>query len=716
MTRDFHSPTALLPLSRQIKELETQLQTPLFERTARQPRLTAAGEAFYPRARNLLSELLKASEMTTQIGNGQLGTLRLSHSSTVPMSGPLLQGISNWLERCPGVSMDIAKLSSEAQLEEIADGRLDVGLLRLPVLRQRDGVRVVPLYSEQLLLAVPPNHPLANSSTPIELEQLKDEAFISIPHPQRGGLSYLSAELCMRAGFFPKAARVMTFPPPACVFYPWRTRTASAPWRWPASKRQARWWSNSAKPCTNAYKLPPMIKDPFARLGLDREVLTVSQLNGRARVLLEDVFTNIWVEGEISNLARPASGHVYFTLKDSGAQVRCALFRNNAARVRQALKDGLAVKVRGKVSLFEGRGDYQLILDTVEPAGDGALRLAFDALKEKLSAEGLFSAERKVPLPAHPRRIGIISSPTGAVIRDIISVFRRRAPNVELTLIPTAVQGREAIPQIVRALKLADARGFDALILARGGGSLEDLWCFNEEAVARAVDACVTPIVSAVGHETDVSICDFVADVRAPTPSAAAELLAPDASHLVRQVENLHRRLVMLMRNRLTHDRLRLEGMARRLRHPGERLRQQAQRLDDLDMRLRRAFERSLNTRRERLIRLETRLAGQHPGRQLALLRQRLDSLAERLPRAMREGLKARRLQLQSQVQTLQVVSPLATLGRGYSILLDERGQAIRNAAQTHTGQRLTARLGEGQLQVRVEDNHLTPVTLSLLD
>lgn len=197
-------------LSRQIKELEIQLQTPLFERTARQPRLTAAGEAFYPRARNLLSELLKASEMATQIGNGQLGTLRLSHSSTVPMSGALLQGISTWLERCPGVSMDIVKLSSEAQLEEIADGRLDVGLLRLPVLRQREGVRVAPLYSEQLLLALPPNHPLAHSNAPVELEQLKDEAFISLPHPQRGGLSYLSAELCMRAGFFPKAARVMS--------------------------------------------------------------------------------------------------------------------------------------------------------------------------------------------------------------------------------------------------------------------------------------------------------------------------------------------------------------------------------------------------------------------------------------------------------------------------------------------------------------------------
>ncbi len=478
------------------------------------------------------------------------------------------------------------------------------------------------------------------------------------------------------------------------------------------SPRQPEWWL----PLANASIMPGMIKDPFARLNLDREVLTVSQLNGRARVLLEDVFSNIWVEGEISNLARPASGHMYFTLKDSGAQVRCALFRQNAQRVRQALKDGLAVKVRGKVSLFEGRGDYQLILDTVEPAGDGALRLAFDALKDKLMAEGLFSAERKVPLPAHPQRIGIVSSPTGAVIRDIISVFRRRAPQVRLTLIPTAVQGRDATAQIVRALELADARGFDAIILARGGGSLEDLWCFNEEAVARAVDACVTPIVSAVGHETDVSISDFVADVRAPTPSAAAELLAPDSSDLVRRVESLERRLLMRMQNRLRHDRLRLDGLAARLRHPGERLRQQAQRLDDLDMRMRRAFEHRMRNSRQRMERLEGRLAAQHPGRTLALLKQRVDTLAARLPRAIRENLKDRRQALQAQMQTLHVVSPLATLGRGYSILLDERGQAIRSAAQTSTGQRLKARLGEGELDVRVEDNHLTPVTLSLLD
>lgn len=462
--------------------------------------------------------------------------------------------------------------------------------------------------------------------------------------------------------------------------------------------------------------MPAMIRDPFERLGLDREVLTVSQLNGRARVLLEDVFRSVWVEGEISNLARPASGHMYFTLKDSGAQVRCALFRQSATRVRQALRDGLAVRVRGKVSLFEGRGDYQLILDTVEPAGDGALRLAFEALKEKLGAEGLFSAERKKPLPAHPQRIGVITSPSGAVIRDIISVFGRRAPQVELNLIPTAVQGREAIAQIVRAIRLADGLGFDALILARGGGSLEDLWCFNEEAVARAVAACVTPIVSAVGHETDVSISDFVADVRAPTPSAAAELLAPDSSGIRQRLDGLQRRLLLRMQNRLSHDRLRLDSLTRRLRHPGERLRQQAQRLDDLDMRLRRAFLLSLNQRRERLARAETRLAAQHPGRNLKLLAQRLDSLAERLPRAMRELLKDRRQRFQAQLQTLQVVSPLATLARGYSILLDDHGQAIRSAEQTRKGQRLTARLDQGELLVRVEDNHLTPVTLSLLD
>ncbi|MBE7927581.1 MULTISPECIES: exodeoxyribonuclease VII large subunit [Pseudomonadaceae] len=458
-----------------------------------------------------------------------------------------------------------------------------------------------------------------------------------------------------------------------------------------------------------------MLNDPFQRLNLDREVLSVSQLNSRARLLLEDVFAQVWVEGEISNLARPASGHVYFTLKDKNAQVRCALFRQNALRVRQALRDGLAVKVRGKVSLFEGRGDYQLILDSLEPAGDGALRLAFEALKEKLSAEGLFAADNKRALPAHPQRIGIVSSPTGAVIRDIISVFARRAPHVELTLVPTAVQGREATAQIVRALQLADRGSFDALILARGGGSLEDLWCFNEEAVARAVAACQTPIISAVGHETDVSIADFVADVRAPTPSAAAELLAPSSADIRQRLEGLRQRLLLRMRERLQRERANLDGLTRRLRHPGERLQQQAQRVDDLEQRLLRAIDRRLCAGQERLARLDTRLGAQHPGRALAMLRQRLEHLSARMPRAMQERLTSRRQQLQGLAQTLNAISPLATLSRGYSILIDEHGQAIRAASQTQPGQRLKARLGEGELQVRVEDNHLEPVTLPLL-
>ena len=447
-----------------------------------------------------------------------------------------------------------------------------------------------------------------------------------------------------------------------------------------------------------------MITDPFQRLGLDREVLTVSQLNQRARHLLEDVFPQVWVEGEISNLARPSSGHVYFTLKDAGAQVRCALFRSSAARVRQALRDGLAVKVRGKVSLFEGRGDYQMILDAVEPAGDGALRLAFEALKDKLAGEGLFAAGRKRALPAHPRRVGIVSSPSGAVIRDIVSVFRRRAPQVELTLVPSAVQGRDATAQIVQALELADRQGFDALILARGGGSLEDLWCFNEEAVARAIAACATPIVSAVGHETDVTIADFVADVRAPTPSAAAELLAPDSSDLQHRLDGLQRRLTLRMQHLLAARRLQLDGLRRRLRHPGERLRQQAQRLDDLELRLRRAMEQRLRAGHERLARLDTRFAAQHPERLLELLRQRLGHLAERLPRAMHAALRERRQRLEASAQTLQAVSPLATLGRGYSILFDAHGRALRRAADATPGQRLRARLHDGELALRVED------------
>ena len=451
-----------------------------------------------------------------------------------------------------------------------------------------------------------------------------------------------------------------------------------------------------------------MLTDPFQRLGLDREVLTVSQLNQRARLLLEDVFPRVWVEGELSNIARPASGHVYFTLKDRNAQVRCAIFKQQASRVRDLLRDGLLVRVRGRVSLYEGRGDYQMILDSVEAAGDGALRLAFEALKTALQAEGLFAQERKRALPHYPQRVGVITSASGAVLHDIVSVFARRAPHVQLSLIATAVQGRDATAQIVRALALADSAQYDALILARGGGSLEDLWCFNEEAVARAIAACQTPIISAIGHETDVSISDFVADVRAPTPSAAAELLAPDRSELLQQLRITERRLGLRINETLARKRIQLQHLRQRLRHPRERLQQHNQRLDDLSLRLQRAMQASLQQRQQGFSYAQTRLNIQHPAEALATQQQRLNSLQQRLLRATDLHLKQTKQHLHSVLQTLHVVSPVANLERGYIILSsNDQQQIIRSVTAVAPPQTLHARLADGYLTLQVQ--HITP-------
>ena len=452
-----------------------------------------------------------------------------------------------------------------------------------------------------------------------------------------------------------------------------------------------------------------MLNDPFQRLGLDREILTVSQLNQRARVLLEDVFPQVWVEGELSNIARPASGHVYFTLKDRNAQVRCAIFKQQASRVRDLLRDGLLVRVRGRVSLYEGRGDYQMILDSVEAAGDGALRLAFEALKTALQAEGLFAQERKQALPIHPQRIGIITSASGAVLHDIISVFARRAPHVQLTLIPSTVQGREATAQLVRALALAERANFDAIILARGGGSLEDLWCFNEEVLARAIAQCVTPIVSAVGHETDVSISDFVADVRAPTPSAAAELLAPNRIELLTKLRTIKRRLTVRLQETLNRKRLHLQHVRQRLRHPRERLQQHSQRLDDLALRLQRAMQTQQQQRSQHLDHLQARLNLQHPQQSVLTHQHHLKQLHLRLLRTSEQYLKHNKQRLQVLMQSLHVVSPLATLERGYSILstADEQ-QIIRSVEDVQPTQTLQARLADGQLTLQVIHTNTT--------
>lgn len=447
-----------------------------------------------------------------------------------------------------------------------------------------------------------------------------------------------------------------------------------------------------------------MLIDPFQRLGLDREVLTVSQLNQRARLLLEDVFPQVWVEGELSNIARPASGHVYFTLKDRNAQVRCAIFKQQANRVRDLLRDGLLVRVRGRVSLYEGRGDYQMILDSVEAAGDGALRLAFEALKTALQAEGLFAQERKQALPKYPQRIGVITSPSGAVLHDIVSVFARRAPHMQLTLIPTAVQGREATAQIVRALALADSAQYDALILARGGGSLEDLWCFNEEAVARAIADCQTPIVSAIGHETDVSISDFVADMRAPTPSAAAELLAPDRAELLNRLRSAERQLILRINEALTRKRTQLQHLRQSLRHPRERLQRHNQRLDDLSLRLQRAIHASTQRNKQGFSYLQARLTVQHPQEAMSVHQQQLSNLQQRLVRATEFNLKQTKQRLHTLLQTLHVVSPLATLERGYSIISDENEQhIIRSVDAVKPMQTLQARLADGYLTLQVQ-------------
>lgn len=434
-----------------------------------------------------------------------------------------------------------------------------------------------------------------------------------------------------------------------------------------------------------------------------QEILTVSQLNQRARHLLEDVFPAIVVEGEISNLARPASGHLYFTLKDSGAQIRCAFFRQNAARSRQQADNGVQVRLTGRLSIYEGRGDYQLIVSRMEAAGEGALRAAFEALKQQLLKEGLFAAERKQPLPRFPRRIGLVTSPSGAVIRDIISVFARRAPHVELVLVPTAVQGKEATAQIVHALQLADRAGFDAIILARGGGSLEDLWCFNEEAVARCLAGIRTPVVSAIGHETDTSISDFVADVRAPTPTAAAEFLSPDRQLLLQSLQEQRQRLARRMGELLQNRQLLLDGQRKRMRHPRERIEQRMQRVDELQLRLQRAIGQQLQQADWQLRQHRQTLTTASPSIRLERNRHQLQQLSQRLQQGLQTGLQQQQFRFQQLVRSLQLVSPLATLDRGYAILAEhDSNKVVHSVQQATCGQQLTARLADGNLQLEV--------------
>jgi exodeoxyribonuclease VII large subunit len=438
-----------------------------------------------------------------------------------------------------------------------------------------------------------------------------------------------------------------------------------------------------------------------------RDIFSVSRLNSEVRAVIEGSFPLLWVEGELSNLAVPRSGHLYFSLKDSHAQVRCALFRGKRQLLRFEPANGDQVLARVRVGFYEPRGEFQLIVEHLEPAGAGSAQRAFEALKAKLQQEGLFDAARKRPLPAFPRRLGVITSPSGAAIHDVIQVLRKRAPYLPVTIFPAQVQGDSAAAELLAALQRAIARSdCDVLLLTRGGGSAEDLAAFNDEALARAVAASPIPVVSAVGHEIDVTISDFAADRRAPTPSAAAELISPDTPAVLDRVEALAARLRRAMQRRHRQAGERLLGLRRRLQlaSPRQRLRQQQQQLDSLDLRLARAMAARLTLRGGRLQAIERRLAQCSPQRRVLLLRQRFDSLPQRLLLAWRRHAQHQRQRLQGVVRELNAVSPLATLQRGYSVLRAGDGsQVVSRIDQVRPGDALEGLVSDGRLALRVE-------------
>ena len=440
----------------------------------------------------------------------------------------------------------------------------------------------------------------------------------------------------------------------------------------------------------------------------ERDIYTVSRLNREARDRLETGFRSTWVEGEISNMARPVSGHLYFTLKDARAQVSCALFRNRAVRLGFTPENGDQVLLRGQVSLYEARGNYQLIVGHMEEAGDGALQRAFEQLKNKLHAEGLFDQAHKKPLPEIPRHIGIITSPGGAAVHDVLTVLKRRFPGIPVTLYPTQVQGEASAAQIVSALQLAARhKQCDVLLLTRGGGSLEDLWPFNQEIVARAVYSCPIPVVSAVGHEVDVVITDFVADQRAATPSAAAELLSPGREELFAAIQQFYSRLARRIQQQLSHRKDHLQWIKKRFAqtHPGHYLQQKAQRLDELEQRLSRAWIHTLAREQSMLQSVQGRLIQQSPQLRLQQFASRTSQLRQRLNYHIRLQLSRQRQSLSGLSRALDAVSPLATLQRGYSITLKQAdGTLLHDAGQVASGDLLQTRLARGTITSQVKD------------
>ena len=433
-------------------------------------------------------------------------------------------------------------------------------------------------------------------------------------------------------------------------------------------------------------------------------MFTVSELTGLLRTSIEEQFSDIWLEGELSNLRAPGSGHVYCTLKDKTSQIRAVLFRSSAVRLRFALQEGMNVIVRGRLTVYELRGEYQIVLDTVEPKGIGALQLAFEQLKERLAAEGLFDQERKKSIPAFPRTVGVVTSLTGAAIRDILAVLRRRWPPLHILIAPVQVQGESAGRQIAEALAaLNDWGSVDVIIVGRGGGSLEDLWSFNEEIVVRAITASHAPVVSAVGHEIDVTLADFVADLRAPTPSAAAEAVVPVLTEIVERLRELTVRTGQLMFRHCAFERQRLDAGIRGVADVRFRLQEAAQRTDDMVDRLREMLQRLLTAGRERVHEVQRDLSGLNP---ILTIKQGLATVpqfSKRLEGQMGVILAQHRHRIHATLAQLNTLSPLAILGRGYSILQTvPAGQILHRANDVEVGQELEAQLAIGRLSCTV--------------
>ena len=436
-----------------------------------------------------------------------------------------------------------------------------------------------------------------------------------------------------------------------------------------------------------------------------QEIISVSEINRRAKSILEENFPFVWIQGEVSNFFSAASGHWYFSLKDESSEIRCAMFANKSHRITFEPKDGDHLVLNGTLSIFEGRGQYQIIVEHIELAGEGALLKAFEELKKKLLTEGLFDDSLKKKLPSYPKGIAVVTSPDGAVIQDIINVLSRRSPFFDLTVVPTLVQGEKAAPLICEALnKASNLENIDLIILARGGGSIEDLWAFNNEEVARAIVSCPIPLVSAVGHETDFTISDFVADIRAPTPSIAAEIISQPYSELKETLEGYQSYLLKSVESQFDSQRTRITNLIKRIRHPGDKLREIGQKVDYLETALIQEMHQKVSFKKNQLNLTQLSLQQNSPQNKVKEAKVYLQNASKDLLKAFNLKIERKRKLLGELVATIEAVSPLSVLARGYSIISSEpEGKILSSSNQVKIGQTISAVLNKGRIKAEVK-------------